>query len=161
MKAVMPRPEMTRWSGKTGRAGAATASVAISGSDQDALLGGAGDELPRLVEEDHVLQVEERRHGLPRLELARPASARSGRDPAQQPRLADRHSHVDVAAAELRVDDRALEGEAVGGRRLVDGRELQVLDPRADPDRVGRRVDRAETLDGLAVVSPDAVSTLE
>src|SRR5919204_2646009 len=117
MKAVIPRPEMTRWSGKTGRAGAATASVAISGSDQDALLGGAGNELSRLVEEDDVLQVEERSHGLPRLELARPAAARACRDAAQQPRLTDRHGHVDVPPAELRVDDRALEGEALGGRR--------------------------------------------
>src|SRR6266511_1462905 len=130
MKTAIPKPEMTRWSGKTGRAGTATASVVISGSDQDALLGGAGDELPRLVEEDDVLQVEERCHGLPRLELSRPAAARSGRDPAQQPRLADHHGDVDVPATELGVDDRGVEGEAVGRRRLVDGGQLQVLDPR-------------------------------
>src|SRR5215208_2001336 len=161
MKAAIPSPEMTRCSGKTGRAGAATASVAISGSDQDALLGGAREQLPGLVEEDDVLQVEEGRHRLPGLELACPAAATSGGDAAQQPALTDGHRHVDMAPAELGVDDRALEREALGRRRLVDGRELQVLDSGAEADRVGRRLDAAQALDGLAVVGPDAVSSLE
>src|SRR5215216_3023006 len=156
MKAAIPSAEMARWSGKTGRAGAATASVAISGSDQDALVGGTRDQLPGLVEEDDVLQVEEGCHGLSSLELACPTAATSGGDAAQQPALTDRHRHVDMPPAELGVDDRALEGQALGRRRFVDGRELEVLDPRAEADRVGRRVNAAQALDGLAVVRPDA-----
>src|SRR5215207_2017429 len=113
MKATRPRRGATRLSRMLEpRRGAGSASVAISAADFD---GPAcrGDERALLVVEGELARVQRGDDRLPRVEAPRPAAPLACRDPAEDASRADVDDDVEVAPAELRVDDDAGEADRV------------------------------------------------
>src|SRR5438034_7185429 len=100
------------------RVGAAIASAAISGSDGN-VAADAGNERPALVVEREITRVQRRDHALPGFERPGPPAALAGGDPAVHARRPDGDDDVEVAPAELGVDEQRRERERSRRRAVV------------------------------------------